>query len=184
MARLAATVFGLSVFRREFNDLAQEYAEQTFAKNNGFACIQAGTFTSLAALALQPDKFRLCISTVREAGRFPLTMFSGSNQRRLLHRKDGWCTILAPETTPLDEVLGIPVFGNLSLFKNRVLCLDEQKICCFADTHAFKDVAAVFHSDELLPFGLAATLLEALRRLRTGVRDIHMPTFGRGHFVQ
>src|SRR5215210_857787 len=32
MARLAATVFGLSVFRREFNDLAREYAEQEFTE--------------------------------------------------------------------------------------------------------------------------------------------------------
>ena len=32
MARLAATVFGLSVFRREFAELARDYAEQKFSE--------------------------------------------------------------------------------------------------------------------------------------------------------
>ena len=75
----------------------------------------------------EPERF--CLRTLDGTGK---RTFPASDALRLepTHRttpvgKLG-TPILLPEPTALDEILGIPLFGNLSLFKNRVLCLDEQ----------------------------------------------------------
>lgn len=157
MARLAATVFGLSVFRREFNDLAKEYAEQTFAEGQKVRVHPSKHVYEFAGFwPEQPDNFRLC--TLDGSGRrtFPANDVLRLEPTKLVTPQGRLDTkILVPETTPLDEVLGIPIFGNLSLFKNRVLCLDEQiRFAEFTGDHRLQkeDLEAVLNLAELLPF--------------------------------
>ena len=64
--------------------------------------------------------------------------------------------ILDPEAAPLDEILGIRMFGNFSLFKNHVVCLDEQirfPRVCGPTRASHYGVPANLNLDELLPFG-------------------------------
>jgi hypothetical protein len=142
MARLAAVVFGLSIFRREFNALTIEYANQKFAEGQRVRVLPGKQVFAFGGFwPAQPDKFRLC--TLDGLGS---RTFAANNVLRL-------------EPTPL--------FGNLSLFKNRVLCLDEQsqfaefkERCCFqslfqSEFHSRlqrRGLEPVVNLAELLPF--------------------------------
>ena len=158
MARLAATVLASSVFRREFDRLVREYAEQTFSEGQKVASCQVNTFSNSAVFwPDQPNKFCLC--TLDGTGR---TMFPASDVLRLepTHRvtprgKTGHKNP-RPRSCPLDEILGIRMFGNFSLFKNHVVCPDEQiRFREFADQHELRTTGfrANLNLDELLPFG-------------------------------
>ena len=158
MARLAAIIFGLSVFRREFNALAREYAEQKFPEGQRVR-VHPGkhVFAFGGFWPDQPDKFRLCTLDGTGSRTFPANDVLRLEPTDLVTPRGRLDTkILVPEITPLDEVLGIPIFGNLSLFKNRVLCLDEQtRFEEFADEHSLQKegLQAVLSVADLLPFG-------------------------------
>src|SRR5437660_6598824 len=60
MARLAAIMFGLSVFRRDFNSLAQEYANREFKEGQRVRVFPGRhVYTFGGFWPDQPDKFRL-----------------------------------------------------------------------------------------------------------------------------
>lgn len=157
MARLAATVYGLSVFRREFNALAREYADQTFEEGQRVRVHPSRHVYEFRGFwPNQPDKFRLGTLDGSGSRTFPANDVLRLEPTKLVTPQGRLDTnILTPETTPLDEVLGIPIFGNLSLFRNRVLCLDEQtRFAEFAGDHRLQreDLEAVLSLAELLPF--------------------------------
>lgn len=158
MARLAATVFGLSVFRREFNDLAREYAAQEFAEGQKVRVLPSSHVFAFGGFwPDQPNQFRLCTLDGTGSRTFPASDVLRLDPTHLITPRGRLgTTILAPETTALDEILGIPIFGNVSLFKNRVLCLDEQiRFREFAGQHDLQveGLQAVLNLEELLPFG-------------------------------
>lgn len=158
MARLAAIVFGLSVFRREFDSLAQEYARQNFSEGQrvrvhpGRHVYEFGGFWKD-----QPDKFRLRTLDGCGSRTFPANDILRLEPTRLVTPRGRLDTSISiPEVTPIDEILGIHIFGNLSLFRNRVLCLDEQiRFQEFTGEHCLQKegLEAMFNLAELLPFG-------------------------------
>ena len=158
MARLAATVFGLSVFRREFDRLAREYAEQKFSEGQKVRVLPSNHVFKFGGFwSDQPGKFCLCTLDGMGKRTFPASdVLRLEPTHRVTPRGKLDSQIRVPETTVLDEILGIRMFGNLSLFKNHVVCLDEQiRFREFADQHKLhtEGLLATLNLDELLPFG-------------------------------
>jgi hypothetical protein len=158
MARLAATVFGLCLFRREFDILAHEYAKQKFAEGTKVRVFPSEhVFVFGGFWPDQPDKFRLWTLDGTGSRTFPsndVLRLELTNRVTPRGRLD--TRLSAPEKTVLDEILGIPTFGNLSLFKNRVLCLDEQiRFREFAEQYELltEGLKTEPNLEELLPFG-------------------------------
>jgi len=157
MARIAATIYGLSVFRREFNDLAREYARQQFAEGQKVRIHPSKhVFTFGGFWDDEPEKFRLCTLDGSGCRTFPASDILRLELTHLVTPRGRLDTrILVPDTTPLDEVLGIPVFGNFSLFRNRVVCLDEQnRFAEFTNGHCLlsEDFEECLSLADLLPF--------------------------------
>ncbi len=171
MARLASTIYGLSVFRREFPSLARAYAEQSFPVGQRvrvFPSREVYTFDGFWGTDL-PNNFRLRTLDGNGSRSFPvkdvlrLAQTSKTRPQGKLSTK-----IRDAEQTALDNVIGVPTYGNLNLFKNRVLCLDEQAgFSEFADEHYLgrEGEEQVTTMNELLPLG-------KLRNSRTGTGPV------------